>query len=144
MKKISIIIVALLLIAILCSSCALFIPENNENDDNSYSEAYNEGYDRGYVEGFDNGIDIGFDDGYERGITEGWRDDNIEDVGEYFACDASDYVRDRCDFHPLDEAIYIIDDYKNGDPTVTREEYDEAVRSIVVFCEYFNTAQYSR
>ncbi len=140
----------LIIIAIFCTlftMVTLLTPDNDEvvydeGYDNGYHEGYNEGYNYGFDEGCEIGEDIGYDEGYSDGIDYGWRDDNFEDVGEYFAYEASDYVRDRCDFHPLDEAIYIIDDYKNGDTSITEKEYDEAIRSVITFCEYFNAGLY--
>ena len=123
----------------------------------TYDEGYSEGYDDGYSDGkFDmqsdvedgilDGYDTGYHDGYCEGRDYGWID-NAEEIGRYFEEEAVDYALDHSEWHP-EEAWMIIEAYQNNEPlheggsTPSRQDYLDAIDSLIYFYDYFYSARY--
>lgn len=136
MKKLLICLCATLLLA----SCDIddgkeYKDPNLYRYDNEYEEesfSWEDGYEAGYDEGFYDGCNAGFDE--MEGIVEA----------------AIDYVIENGGWHPGDEALPIIEMYRtkisyHPDGSLpTKEEYYEAINSLIYFYEFFEYGLYER
>ena len=124
MKLLQIISVWLFVVVICFTSCS----------DNNYKAQ----------ESFDHGYTVGYDDGYDDGSFEGYLEGFDDACAEYVDAiewSAIDHVYEYCDFHP-EEAVCIIEDYENGDDSVTEEEYKGAIKSLCYYYDYFYSRLY--
>lgn len=94
---------------------------------------YADGYDTGYEEGYDEGYFYGYEDGYEE----------VAWVKE----EAIFHAKENGGWHP-EEACVIIEAYRNKDPfyedgsAPSKQDYDDAVNSLISFFEFFYSNKY--
>lgn len=129
----------------------------DEGFEDGYADGYADGYfdaeyeigslaEEEYEDGYDNGYYDGHHDGYREGSKEGWID-NAEDIGWYFGERAVDYAASNSKWHP-EEAWGVIEAYQNneafyedGSPP-SKQDYLDAIDSLICFYEYFYGAHY--
>lgn len=121
----------------------------------SQGRTYEDGYEDGYADGYStaesdmqylmeeeflDGYDIGYDDGYREA------EDEYNDYG-WLEDEAIHYVREYSEWSP-EEAMSVIEAYQNNEPfwqdgsPPSREEYLDAIESLIRFYEYFYCAMY--
>ena len=121
----------------------------------SQGRTYEDGYEDGYADGYStaesdmqylmeeeflDGYDIGYDDGYREA------EDEYNDYG-WLEDEAIHYVREYSEGSP-EEAMSVIEAYQNNEPfwqdgsPPSREEYLDAIESLIRFYEYFYCAMY--
>ena len=115
------------------TSC--FSQESYTDDSSSVDLAYDDGYYDGY------------DDGYYDGSEEGWYD-NIDEIGWFFEEEAVHYAAEHGGWHP-EEAWGLIEAYQNNEPFYedgsppSKQDYFDAIESLIYFYEYFYGKKYS-
>lgn len=119
-------------------------------------------YDQGYADGradgrleaelelydkrFESGYDAGWEDGYSVGY-DSWFDHPV-DPAKYFEDEAVQYAAKNSGWHP-EEAWSIIEAYHNSDPfwedgsPPSKQDYYDAIDSMIYFYEYFYSAKYN-
>ena len=117
---------------IVCSSCSGKI------------HSYEDGYDDGFRDGRSEGEYYGYEDGYEDGYEIG--NENYREHGWWFEEQAVARAREYSSFHPV-EAMEVIDAYENNKPIYgsipTEDDYNDAIKSLYYFYEYFCYARYN-
>lgn len=142
MKKLIAVLVSLALVVCLVS-CG-----NIRTYDDGFEDGYDEGYfdaklelEDTYSRGYDRGYDIGYDDGYL----------SAEDEHEYdvqSAAERADEYAFSNSEYGLYEALQIVGVKQGfmspgeGSDIPTNQEYKDAVKTLYLFCEFFDSKMY--
>lgn len=125
MKK----LIACLCLILMLSSCGGIEESKDPNlvlHESSYDEAYQEGFEEGYSFALEYEID-----------------DYQDDINyyEYVKEAATEYACDNSYWHP-EEAVWVIEEYRNGSSDYTKQDYVNAIDSLIAFYEYFYNSFY--
>lgn len=134
------IIFAMLLPSSVFTGC-FALSDHDDRNRSSYEDGYEDGYIRGKEDNFSDAYDTGYYDGYKDKEKELSDDryrskDILEILGE-----AEWYARDNGGWTAY-EAAQNIALYLDGDPDVTKQEYDESVLALYYFYEYFEQHEF--
>ena len=120
---------------LICLCATLLLASCDIDDGMEYKDPNLVRHDNDYAEGFD--------DGYSAAqANEEWDKfeeyvDIINDVNEY----ATEYACKNSYWHP-EEAVCVIEAYRDGGSVYTEKDYNNAVNSLVAFYEYFYNSMY--
>lgn len=123
---------------LICLCLVLLLTSCNLNNKTSSSS-----WEKGFDEGFSQGFDEGFDEGYYEGYNEGF--DEILNV----IYEAESYAADNGGWHPY-EAMWVIEMYQTkksyypDGSLPTKEEYYNAINSLIYFYEFFEYELYEK